>query len=94
VPEAEAAPDSAPVHEPAARFASPGRELLMIAHWRQAGHKEQTVAALAGLVCGEKVLERLSRDQVHRVAWLLELAVVGRVSRATLAAAIASASRR
>jgi Rad52/22 family double-strand break repair protein len=66
-----------------------------IAHWRQAGrYREETVSAMAELACGEKVLERLSRDQVRRVAWLLELAVSGRVSQRTLAGAVTRAGRR
>ena len=65
-----------------------------IAHWRQAGHyKEETVAAVAELACGEKLLERLSREHVRRVAWLLELAVAGRVSQRTLAGAVTRAHR-
>jgi hypothetical protein len=66
-----------------------------LAHWRQAGgYSDATVAALAGLACGEKVVERLSREQVKRLAWLLELAVAGRVSQRTLAGAITRATRR
>jgi RecB family exonuclease len=66
-----------------------------IAHWRQAGrYRDETVAAIAELACGEKVLERLSSDQVTRVAWLLELAVAGRVSQRTLAGAVTRARSR
>lgn len=66
-----------------------------IAHWQQAGgYKDETVAALADLACGEKILERLSAEQVRRVAWLLELAAGGRVSQRTLAGAITRATRR
>jgi hypothetical protein len=66
-----------------------------IAHWRQAGrYKDETVSAIAGLACGEQVLERLTRDQVKRVSWLLELAVKGRVSQRTLAGAVTRASGR
>jgi hypothetical protein len=66
-----------------------------IAHWRQAGrYKEETIAAIAELACGEKLLERLSPDQVRSVAWLLELAVAGRVSQRTLAGAVTRAGRR
>ena len=65
-----------------------------IAHWRQAGrYREETVEAIAELACGEKVLERLSREHVRRVAWLLELAVAGRVSQRTLAGAVTRAHR-
>ena len=66
-----------------------------IAHWQQAGsYKDETVAALAELACGEKILERLTAEQVRRVAWLLELAAGGRVSQRTLAGAITRATRR
>jgi hypothetical protein len=66
-----------------------------IAHWQQAGkYRDETVSALAALVCGEKVVERLTGDQVKRVAWLLELAVAGRVSQRTLAGAVTRATRR
>lgn len=51
-------------------------------------------SAIAGLACGEKVLERLSRERVGKVAWLLELAVAGRISQRTLAGAVTRASRR
>jgi hypothetical protein len=40
------------------------------------------------------VLERLSQEQVRRVACLLELAVAGRVSQRTLAGAVTRATRR
>jgi hypothetical protein len=40
------------------------------------------------------VVERLSREQVKRLAWLLELAVAGRVSQRTLAGAVTRATRR
>jgi hypothetical protein len=40
------------------------------------------------------VLERLTRDQVKRLAWLLELAVAGRVSQGSLAGAVTRATRR
>jgi Rad52/22 family double-strand break repair protein len=67
----------------------------LIARWRQAGaYEEETVAALAGLACGERVVERLDREQVRRVAWLLELAVAGRVSQISLANAVTRAARR
>jgi Rad52/22 family double-strand break repair protein len=66
-----------------------------VAHWTQAGrYKEETVSAIAELVCGEKVLERLSREQVRKVAWLLELAVAGRVTQRTLAGAVTRGTRR
>jgi hypothetical protein len=66
-----------------------------ITHWRQAGrYKDDTVSAIAELACGEKVIERLSDGQLRKVAWLLELAVAGRVSQGTLAGAVTRAGRR
>ena len=66
-----------------------------VSHWQAAGaYKDETVAALAELACGEKILERLTVEQVRRLAWLLELAVAGRVSQRTLAGAITKATRR
>ena len=71
------------------------RDREQIARLQQAGrYKDETVSALAGLMCGEKVVERLNREQVKRVAWLLELAVAGRVSQRTLAGAVTRATRR
>jgi hypothetical protein len=40
------------------------------------------------------VIERLSHGQVRKVAWLLELAVAGRVSQRTLVGAMTRAGRR
>jgi hypothetical protein len=71
------------------------RERAPIAHSRQAGgYRDETDSALAGLACGEKVVERLSREQVRRLTWLLELAVAGRVSEPSLVDAVTRASRR
>ena len=71
------------------------RDREQIARLQQAGgYKDDTVSALAGLACGEKVVERLTVEQVKRVAWLLELAVAGRVSQRTLAGAVTRATRR
>jgi Rad52/22 family double-strand break repair protein len=61
------------------------QERRLLAHWRQAGgYREQTVAQLARLATGEGIVDRLTREQVRRVGWLLELAVGGRVKQATL----------
>lgn len=66
-----------------------------ISHWQQAGgYKEETISALAALSCGERIVERLSPEQVRRLSWLLELAVAGRVSQRTLAGAVTRATRR
>jgi hypothetical protein len=76
--------DGAPGEPPATAL-----DRKQIAHWRGVGrYKEETVAALAGLVCGERVLERLSHRQVKRLSWLLECAVRGRVSQRSLAGAV------
>jgi len=57
-----------------------------IAHWVQAGHyQDDTIASLAGLVCGERIVERLTHEQVGELAALLESAVRGRVTQADLA---------
>ena len=40
------------------------------------------------------MIERLSHGQVRKVAWLLELAVAGRVSQRTLAGSVTRATRR
>jgi Rad52/22 family double-strand break repair protein len=61
------------------------QERRLLAHWRQAGgYREQTVAQLARLATGEGIVDRLTRERVRRVGWLLELAVGGRVKQATL----------
>jgi Rad52/22 family double-strand break repair protein len=61
------------------------QERRLLEHWRQAGgYREQTVAQLARLATGEGIVGRLTREQVRRVGWLLELAVGGRVKQATL----------
>jgi hypothetical protein len=82
--------DGSPGEPPAS-----ARDRAPIAHWRQAGgYTDETISALAALACGEKVVERLSRAQVKRLAWLLELVVAGRVSQPTLAGAVTRATRR
>jgi hypothetical protein len=66
-----------------------------IAHWQAVGrYKEETVAALAALACGERVLERLTHPQVKRLSWLLECAIRGRVSQRSLAGTITRLSKR
>jgi hypothetical protein len=86
----QAVSDGTPGEPPASAF-----DRQKITHWRQTGrYKEETVAAIAELACGEKVIERLSHRQVMKVAWLLELAVAGRLSQRTLAGAVTRAGRR
>jgi hypothetical protein len=66
-----------------------------VAHWRRAGRVEQkTVAALAGLLFGERRLERLGDGQVRELALCLEFAVRGQVSERTLAGALTRLSKR
>jgi hypothetical protein len=66
-----------------------------LARWRRAGRFEQdTVAALAGLLFGERRLERLEERQAGELATCLEFAVRGRVAERTLAQAVARLSRR
>lgn len=60
-----------------------------IEHWRSTrGYKPETVEALAALFCGERILERLSHEQVHRLALTLEIAVRGKVGERDLAASL------
>jgi Rad52/22 family double-strand break repair protein len=66
-----------------------------VARRRRAGRFEQeTVAALAGLLFGERRLERLNDRQVGGLATCLEFAVRGRVAPRTLAGALARLSQR
>jgi hypothetical protein len=66
-----------------------------IAPWQGVGrYRDESVAALAALTCGERVLERLTHRQVNRLSWLLECAIRGRVSQRTLAGAITRLSKR
>jgi hypothetical protein len=86
----QAVSDGSPGEPPAT-----ARDREAIARWQQTGrYKDETVSALAALACGEKLLDRLTRDQVKRVAWLLELAVAGRVSPRSFAGAVTRATRR
>jgi hypothetical protein len=82
--------DGTPGEPPATAFDRQG-----IAHWRQEGrYSDETVSAIVELVCGEKVIERLSHGQVKKVTSLLELAVAGHVSQRKLAGAVTRAGRR
>jgi Rad52/22 family double-strand break repair protein len=66
-----------------------------VARWRRAGRLEQdTVAALAALLFGERKLERLDDRQVRELAVSLEFAVRGHVSQNTLAGAVTRLSQR
>jgi hypothetical protein len=56
-------------------------ERQQIAHWRMAGrYKDETISALAGLLVGERLLDRLSHAQVRTLSHALEFAVRGRVA--------------
>jgi hypothetical protein len=66
-----------------------------VARWRRAGRFENdTVAALAALLFGERRLERLDDRQSRELALCLEFAVRGRVAERTLAGAITRLSAR
>jgi Rad52/22 family double-strand break repair protein len=66
-----------------------------IAHWRLVGrYKDETIAALAELLVGEKLLERLSHAQVRTLSHTLEYAVRGQVAQPTLAGAITRLAKR
>jgi hypothetical protein len=66
-----------------------------VARWRRAGRFEQdTVAALAGLLLGERRLERLDDREAGELALCLEFAVRGRVAQSTLTGALARLSQR
>lgn len=70
-------------------------ERRAVEHWRTTGrYKPDTVEALAGLLCGEQVLERLDRDAVKHLALTLELAVRGKVAQRELAAEVTRLSKR
>jgi hypothetical protein len=74
---------------------APARECGQITHWRLQGrYREETIAALAGLLFGEKVIERLTADQVRQFCFALEFAVRGGVAQRTLAGAITRLSKR
>jgi Rad52/22 family double-strand break repair protein len=66
-----------------------------VARWRRAGRfEDDTVVALAGLLFGERRLERLDERQARELAVSLELAVRGQVSERTLAGALKRLSQR
>jgi hypothetical protein len=71
------------------------RDRALISEWQQqCGYRDDTVAQLASIACGEKVLERLTRQQVKRVTWLLECAKRGRVTQRSLQGALTRLAKR
>jgi Rad52/22 family double-strand break repair protein len=66
-----------------------------VARWRGTGRfEDDTVAALAALMFGERKLERLDDRQVRELATSLEFAVRGQVSERMLAGALTRRSQR
>jgi hypothetical protein len=66
-----------------------------VARWRRAGRfEDDTVAALAALLFGERRLEHLDDRQLPELAASLEFAVRGQVSERTLARALTRLSER
>jgi hypothetical protein len=56
-----------------------------LAYWQQKGrYGDEVVRSLAELVCGESAIERLTRSQLGKLAFLLECAVRGRVTGRSL----------
>ena len=58
------------------------------------GYQEETVKELAGLVLGERLLDRLSRGQVERLAGMIERGAAGAVTNAVLADRVGGAHRQ
>lgn len=70
-------------------------ERKAIEHWRMVGrYKPETVEALAALICGQRMLDRLTREQVHKLALTLEIAVRGKVAQRDLAASLTRLAKR
>lgn len=70
-------------------------ERKQIAHWQQVGKfKLETVEALAGLLCGHRMLDRLSHGEVRKVALTLEIAVRGKVAQRDLASSLTRLAKR
>jgi hypothetical protein len=66
-----------------------------VVHWRRAGRfKEETIAALADLVFGDRRLEHLDGRPLDELAVSLEFAVRGRVEQRGLAGTVNRLSRR
>lgn len=70
-------------------------ERKQIAHWQQVGKfKLETVEALAALICGQRMLDRLSHGEVRKVALTLEIAVRGKVAQRDLASSLTRLAKR
>ena len=71
---------------------APAREL---AYWQDKGRfGDETVRSLAALVCGENRLEALTAQQLDELAFLLECAVRGRVTKRSLDSWLAQLAER
>jgi hypothetical protein len=70
-------------------------ERKAIEHWRSVGrYKPETVEALSALICGQRMLDRLTREQVHKLALTLEIAVRGKVAQRDLASSLTRLAKR
>jgi hypothetical protein len=66
-----------------------------LAYWQQKGRfGDQAVRSLAALVCGESATEALRPQQVAELAFLLECAVRGRVTKRSLESWLAQLAER
>ncbi|MEJ7803896.1 MAG: hypothetical protein WKH68_11090, partial [Candidatus Limnocylindria bacterium] len=70
-------------------------ERKAIEHWRTVGrYKPETIEALAALMCGQRMLERLTREEVRKLALTLEIAVRGKVAQRDLASSLTRLAKR
>ncbi len=70
-------------------------ERQQIEHWRSVGrYKPETIAALAALICDQRMLDRLTHQQVRKVALTLEIAVRGKVAQRDLASSLTRLAKR
>jgi hypothetical protein len=70
-------------------------ERRAVEHWRTVGrYKPETVEALAGLVCGQRMLDRLTHSQVNKLVLTLEVAVRGKVAQRDLASRLTRLAKR
>lgn len=70
-------------------------ERKAIEHWRTVGrYKPETIEVLAALMCGQRMLERLTREEVRKLALTLEIAVRGKVAQRDLASSLTRLAKR
>jgi hypothetical protein len=61
-----------------------------LAYWQEKGrYGDEAVQSLAALVCGEKAIERLTREQLAELGFLVECAVRGKVTQRSFNAWVA-----